>query len=254
MEAAAAGWWTVVGTWFQPAARPQVSAVELALVVFAAIAVSLPPVSWRYFGLLATVTHELGHAFAALTTGQRLGGIRLRPDHSGTTTSYSRGRLPAAWSTFWGYPVPGLVGAALVSFGFGGWGPAALATGTLILIAALPFIRNGFGFLILAGAAATVLALLLIMPPGLLGHVAIGLGLALLVAAVRDLAKLTNLHVRHRNRLATSDAFLLYRATSVPAPVWIVVFAALVAASWWVAWQPMAAVLDSALGAGLFPA
>src|SRR3989337_884889 len=78
---------------------PEVSLLELSLVLLMAIALSVPRVTWRYFGLLAP-----------------------------------------AWSGCWGYPVPAMTGAALVSAGFGGWGPAALATGTLILLASLLFI------------------------------------------------------------------------------------------------------------------
>ena len=238
----ALAWWERIVAGFTHASSPHVSSAELVAVILLAVAVSLPRLSWRYFGLLATVTHELGHAFAALTTGQRLGGIRLGLDHSGTTTTYSRSRLSAVWSTFWGYPVPAVVGATMVWCGFNGWGPAAMSVGTLILLASFPFLRNGVGFLITAAAVLASALLVLFVPPVFNGHVMIVLGLALLVAAVRDLGKLANVHLRHRDRLPTSDAYLLARATSVPAVVWIALFAAVVAGAWWFAWQPMAPV------------
>lgn len=239
-------WERIAGS-FSRTAVPQVTAFELVLVLALATALSIPRGTWRYFGLLATATHELGHAFAAVMSGQRLSGIRLRLDHSGTTTSYSRGRLAAVWSGFWGYPVPALAGAALVTAGFGGWGPAAMATGTLVLLASLVFIRNPAGLLITVVAVATGASLVLFVPESFLGHAAIVLGMALLVAAVRDLAKLTNVHLRRRDRLASSDAYLLYRATSVPSGVWIALFVAAVAGSWLLAWQPISSVLaDSA--------
>jgi hypothetical protein len=228
---------------FSRADVPEVSVVELALVLLLATALSIPRATWKYFGLLATATHELGHAFAAVLSGQRLGGIKLRLDHSGTTTSYSRGRLATVWSGFWGYPVPAMTGAALVWSGFNGWGPAALAAGSLVLLASLLFIRNLAGFLITFAAATGGAALILFVPHEFTGHVAIVLGLALLVAAVRDLIKLSQVHLRRRDRLATSDAYILYRATSVPSVVWIALFVALVAGSWLVAWQPISAVL-----------
>jgi hypothetical protein len=59
-----------------------------------------------------------------------------------------------------------------------------------------------------------------------------------------------NVHLRRRDRLPTSDAYLLFRATSIPAVVWIVLFAAVVAGAWWFAWQPMAQVLGALLGPG----
>jgi hypothetical protein len=136
-----------------------------------------------------------------------------------------------------------LTGAALVTSGFGGWGPAALATGTLILVASLVFIRNFAGIIITGAAIAGGAALVIFVPSAFTGHVAIGLGVALLVAAVRDLAKLTNVHLRRRDRLASSDAYILYRATSVPSGIWIALFLAVVAGCWLVAWQPISSIL-----------
>jgi len=241
-------WWDRIMSGFGQSPVPHVTGTELAVVLLLAVALSLPRVSWRYFGLLATVTHELGHAFAALLSGQRLGGIHLRLDHSGTTTTYSRGRFPMVWSTFWGYPVPALVGASMVWCGFNGWGPAAMSVGSLLLLASVVFIRNGAGLLITGAAVLASALLVLFVPAEFNGHVLIVLGLALLVAAVRDLGKLMGVHLRRRDRLTTSDAYLLSRATSVPAVVWIALFAAVVAGAWWCAWQPMAPVFDSVLG------
>ena len=228
---------------FNRTALPDVSLGELTLILLIATALSVPQATWRYFGLLATATHELGHAFAALMSGQRLGGIRLSLDHSGTTTSYSRGRLATVWSGFWGYPVPALTGAALVWSGFNGWGPAALTVGSLILLTSLLFIRNLAVFLITTAAAASGAVLVLFVPHAFTGHVAIALGLALLVAAVRDVIKLIHVHLRRRDRLASSDAFLLYRSTSVPSFIWIALFIVIVSASWFWAWQPISAIL-----------
>ncbi|VXB31571.1 Putative membrane protein [Arthrobacter sp. 9AX] len=235
--------WAAFVAAFSRTAVPVITATELLLVVFLATALSIPRQSWRYVGLLATATHELGHAFAAVTSGQRLSGIRLRLDHSGTTTTYSRSKLATVWSCFWGYPVPAVVGAAFVWCGFNGWGPAAIAAGAVALAATLLFLRNAAGFLITTGAILGSVALILLVPAGFVGHVAVVLGLVLLVGAVRDLIKLTHVHLRRRDRLATSDAYLLYRATAVPSAVWILLFAVLVAGSWLVAWQPFPAIL-----------
>jgi Peptidase M50B-like len=230
---------------FSRADAPSVTLTELALAVLAAAALSVPRRSWRYFGLLATATHEMGHAVAAVLSGQRLSGIRLRLDHSGTTTTYSRSRLATAWSCFWGYPVPAIVGATFVWCGFSGWGPAAIAGGAVALAASLLFLRNLTGVLITSAAVAITLLLILFVPAAFVGHVAVILGLALLVAAVRDLIKLIHVHLRRRDRLASSDAYLLWRATSVPSAVWILLFAALVAGSWLWAWQPISTVLPA---------
>ena len=222
---------------------PAITATELLLVVSLATALSIPRRSWRYVGLLATATHELGHAFAAVTSGQRLSGIRLRLDHSGTTTTFSRSKLATVWSCFWGYPVPAVVGAAFVWCGFNGWGPAAIAASAVILAATLVFLRNAAGFLITIGAILGCIALIFLVPAGFVGHTAVMLGLVLLVGAVRDLIKLTHVHLRRRDRLATSDAYLLFRATAVPSGIWILLFTVIVAGSWLVAWQPISTIL-----------
>ncbi len=235
--------WTRLLDAFSRADSPRVTLTELVLALVVAAALSVPGRSWRYFGLLATATHEMGHAVAALLSGQRLSGIRLRLDHSGTTTTFSRSRLASAWSCFWGYPVPAIVGAAFVWCGFNGWGPASIMAGGLALAASLLFLRNFAGILITVTAIAVTVLLILLVPTSFVGHVAVILGVALLVAAVRDLVKLAHLHLRRRERLASSDAYLLWRATSVPSAVWIVLFAALVAGSWLWAWQPISTVL-----------
>jgi hypothetical protein len=235
--------WTTFINAFGRTDIPAITATELLLVVSLATALSIPRRSWRYVGLLATATHELGHAFAAVTSGQRLSGIRLRFDHSGTTTTFSRSKLATVWSCFWGYPVPAVVGAAFVWCGFNGWGPAAIAASTVALAATLVFLRNAAGFLITIGAMLGCVASIFLVPAGFVGHTAVVLGLVLLVGAVRDLIKLTHVHLRRRDRLATSDAYLLFRATAVPSGIWILLFAVLVAGSWLVAWQPISTIL-----------
>lgn len=222
---------------------PAVSVTQLLMVVIAAAALAIPRRSWRYFGLLATVTHELGHAFAALTSGQRLSGIHLRFDHSGTTVTYGRSRIAAAWSCFWGYPVPAIVGAFLVWAGLDGWGRAAVAVLALVLTASLVFLRNLAGFLITGAAIAASAAIFTLVPAQFQGHIVVALGLALLVAAVRDLAKLVHVHLRRRDRLATSDAYLLFRATAVPSFMWILLFSGVVAGAWLTAWQQVSLIV-----------
>lgn len=241
-------WWNRILDGFARAEPPEITAVELAIMVLAAAALSIPRPTWRFFGLFTTVVHELGHAFAALMTGRVLKGITLTMDHAGTTTTIGRPGWRAAWSGFWGYPTPAVLGATLVWAGVGGWGPAALSVGALILLAALLFIRNGGGLLILLGAVAISAVLVLALPAAFTGHVVIALGLALLVGSVRDLGKVISVHLRRRRELQSSDAFLLYRSTGVPSPVWVLLFAVVIAASLVAAWFPLSEVVAAALG------
>lgn len=222
---------------------PQASPGVILLIVAAVAVLSLPGKSWRYLGLLTTVVHELGHAFGALMTGQRLRSIVLRADHSGTTTSLSRKRWPAVWSGFWGYPTPAVAGAALVTAGFTGWGSAAIAAATAVVLASLLFVRNFLGAAIVVATSAAGTAVVLLAPTAATGYVAIVVGFMLLVGSVRAMGNLINVHIRRRGSLGSSDAYLLQRATGVPAVVWLLLFAGAIAASWYAASLPAAAVL-----------
>lgn len=222
---------------------PDLSPTVLLLILAATAVLSLPRGSWRFLGLLTTVVHELGHAFAALVSGQRLRSIVIRGDHSGTTTTLSRGRWPAVWSGFWGYPMPAVAGAALVACGFAGWGSAAIAGASTVVVASLLFIRNITGAIITLSTAALGAGIVLLAPAESTGYVAVVLGLVLLVGSVRALGNLIHLHVRRRAALRTSDAHLLHRATGVPAALWILLFAAVISAAWYAAWLPAAAVV-----------
>ena len=229
-------WWDRIISGFTHAAEPRVTLLELALILVAAAALAVPRITWRYFGLFSTVVHELGHAFAAMMTGQIVTGITLKMDHSGTTKTYSRGLLRSLWSGFWGYPVPAVVGAALVSAGFNGWGPAAMSVGAVVLVAAVLFIRNLTGLLILGGSIAVSAVLVLAVPPAFTGHVVIALGVALLVGSVRDMGNLLHVHFKRRDQLETSDAFILYRATGIPSPLWLLLFCGVIGFCWMISY------------------
>ncbi|MHA7264441.1 M50 family metallopeptidase [Arthrobacter sp. TMN-37] len=235
------------GAWFlgtfARGQAPVVTSVELGLILAGAAALSIPQATWRYFGLVSTVVHELGHACSALMVGRRVTGITLKLDSSGTTTSFGRGGFRSVWAGFWGYPVPAVIGAGLVWAGLTGWGPAAMSAGTAVMVLTVLFIRNAAGLLILLGTIAAAAGLILLVPPEFTGHLVVGLGLALLVGSVRDLLNVTMVHLRHRHRLESSDAYLLSRRTSVPSAVWLFLFTVVIGGSWFLAWRAAGAVV-----------
>lgn len=235
LTAAAGEWWSRVLQGFSRVPAVEPDAKVLLLILAAAALLSLPRATWRWFGLFVTFVHELGHAFAALMTGQVVKGIRLRFDHSGDMRSLGRRGFPAAWAGFWGYPVPAVVGAALVVAAVNGWAGAALSAGALVLLAALVFIRNGQGLLIALGCAAVSVLLVWFATPAVAGYAVTCLGTALLVGAVRDWANVLSVHTRRRRNLEGSDAYILYRRTGVPAPLWLAGFALVIAGAWAVA-------------------
>lgn len=227
----ASEWWSRVVDGFSRSPGLDPEPVVLLLIVAAAAMLSIPRGSWRWFGLFVTFVHELGHAFAALMTGQLVKGIRLRFDHSGDMRSLGRGGFPAVWAGFWGYPVPAVVGAALILAALNGWAGAALSVSALVLLAALLFIRNVQGFAIALGCAAVSVVLVWFSSPVTAGYAAMCTGIALLVGAVRDWLNVLSVHTRRRRNLDSSDAWILYRRTGVPAAAWLGGFALVIAAS-----------------------
>ncbi|NKX52984.1 M50 family metallopeptidase [Arthrobacter mobilis] len=229
----AAQWWDKLLAGFERGAPLDPAPLVLVLILAGAVAVSVPRAGWRWFGLFVTVVHELGHAFAALMTGQVVKGIHLRFDHSGAMHSLARGSgaAGAAWAGFWGYPAPAVTGAALVWAAYAGWSGLALSVSALLLLATLLFIRNWQGAVIAVSCAAAAVLLVWYATPVFLGYFTLAVGVALLVGAVRDWFKVLGVHTRRRHALANSDAYILSRRTGVPAGIWLGGFAAVITAS-----------------------
>lgn len=192
------------------------------LLVGTALALALllvvPGAVWRLTGIVVTIVHELGHGFAGLLTGRRAVAIRLSPDHSGLTTSHGRA-ASVPWTTFWGYPAPAVLGAALVMSGLAGRGATALLVCAAVLAVSLVFMRGILAWLAVPLTAAVLLGLLGFAPDPWLTSAAVGLGVFLVCGAVRALANLTRLHARGRTH--GSDAAILARETRVPGAVWL---------------------------------
>lgn len=205
----------------------------LALIAAAALLLAGPAVIWRYFGVYVTVVHELGHAFAALMTGQRLRGIRIQRDQSGATHTLARGRWPAVWSGFWGYPAPAVVGAALVVAAVNGWQGAALLAGAVVVVLSMVFVRNIFGALAVLVCAAVAVGLLYFASGTVQGYVLLVLGATLELGAVRAWLNLVMVHLKRRHQLASSDAYLLRQRTRIPSGLWLLLMGAAIGLSAW---------------------
>lgn len=204
--------------------------VLLAILMVAA-ALSLPRVTWQYFGLFATLVHELGHAVAAILTGRMVHGIRIRRNHSGDALSSGRGVFGTVVSGIFGYPAPAIVGAAQLWSVFNGYTAIALFAGGIVLVLTLVVIRNAFGAVVVVVSAAVSTLLWFFANPAVQGYALLVIGVALLVGSVRALGTVIGVHLRHRDQLASSDAYLLYRRTGIPSPLWLLLFTALIGGS-----------------------
>ena len=203
----------------------------LVAIVAVAAFLSIPRLTWQWFGLFATLVHELGHAIAAILSGRVVHGIRIRRNHSGDAMSTGRGVFGTVLSGIFGYPAPAIVGAALIWSVFAGYTSLALAVGGVILVLTVLVIRNLFGVLVVLVSAGVAALLWFYAEPDVQGYALLALGVALLVGAVRGLLTVVGVHTSRRDQLQTSDAYLLYKRTGVPSPVWLLIFAVLIAAA-----------------------
>ena len=65
--------------------QPVPPPTTVVLIAVVALTLVLVPYVWPLTRLMVTVTHEGGHAFAAVRAGRRLKGLRLHNDTNGLT-------------------------------------------------------------------------------------------------------------------------------------------------------------------------
>jgi hypothetical protein len=201
------------------APHPDPQTLTVAAIIAAALVVPSP--LWRVSGVWVTVVHELGHAFAGMLRGRTGMRIRVNRDHSGLTTSTGR-TDSVAWTSFWGYPAPSLVGAAVAVAAAAGWGAAALAVMMVVMLAALVFMRGALTWTV---TLVSLVAGALLLAEGstvLVTGVAVTVGAFLWAGGIRAIANLSRLHATGRGH--GSDAHALAQRTRVPAFLWLLVF------------------------------
>ena len=235
-----AQWWAAVLNGFTRGDSLTVPLPVMLGILAVAVVLSIPRVTWRWFGLYVTFVHELGHAFAALITGRVVHGLKIGLDHSGQLVSSGRPGFGAVWSGFWGYPTPAVVGLALVCAVSTGWSGAAMSLGALLLLVALIFLRNFTGIMVAVASAAVAQSLVVFADARTVSYAVLVLGIALGVGSVRDFFKVAAVHTRHRTRITSSDAYILARSTGAPAWLWLGGFAVVIvgcaALSAWLLW------------------
>lgn len=221
-----------LGAALHPVDVPGIRVWEILLALLWAAGMCLIPPVWRLFSIFVALVHEVGHATAALSAGHQNISIFVYRETHGKFESDAPGARGLRWAVFWGYPVPALVGAGLFCAALAGWAPLALAVGTVALLYSLTIMRNRFGFLFALGCFAAAVALVWLPSPAVAGHVALFLGAALLVAAIRDFFMVWSFGPEDVEGAAPSDAHTLAKS-GAPAGFWLTLFAGSIAASWY---------------------
>lgn len=224
--------WSALVDLVTPGAPPAIAHGFIIAVTVAALVLTVPAPLWRVTGVFATYVHELGHVYSAVLTGRRVRSFRIRADHSGVAVS-SGGTVSAVLSGLCGYPAPAIVGALTLFALSRGWGGVALSIGTLLVALSLFVVRGWLSVLVLTLSVAVGVVLMIAATAQVRDTVLLTLGIALLIAGIRDLVKLLSLHTVRRGRSEHSDATILRRTTGVPVFFWLVIMTAMTLAALW---------------------
>ncbi|WP_197720581.1 M50 family metallopeptidase [Propionibacterium australiense] len=219
--------WERLGASLHPGPAPAEAAVLVAVV--AALAAVLLGPAWRILRVVVTLVHELGHALVGLAAGRRLAGFTVNPDMSGATTTSGATSGPGlVLTTLAGYPMPAVVGVLIGQAALGGYARAVLTGIAVVLLLVLPRARSVHTVAALLGTLAADIALWWYADSTPASATVLGLGVFLVAGAWRQLVNVA----RHGDR--TQDPGVLAARTHVPAAVWNLAFALVLAgASWW---------------------
>ena len=106
------------------------------------------PVVGKFFNIINTLIHELGHALMALVFEGKVVRIEIFKDTGGVTVTKSKSGVAAFFVSIAGYPfaaAAGLLCAYLLSIGYGSW--IVLGLSILFLFMLILWVRNGYGVL-----------------------------------------------------------------------------------------------------------
>lgn len=195
----------------------------LVVVLAMGVALATVPQLWRFFKYAITIVHEIGHAIAALLSGRRLSGIKINGDMSGATTSRGKPRgLGMIWTTWWGYPFPSVVAWVLIWAVVGGWSKMALVAMIIVMAFVLLLSRSFNTLLVVLTAGAILVTTALYASGPIRVTVVYMVAILLAVGSFRGIANVVHAHLPGPNRdVSSSDAYMLFRLTIIPSPVWI---------------------------------
>ena len=223
-------WFEAVRDRVVPATGDVALAAPRLLIVLglALVLVAVEPL-WRVVRLAVTLVHELGHAVVGVLVGRQFTGFVLRGDMSGHAVTRGPVRGPGRVASTWaGYPVPALLGAAMVWAAERGWAAPVITAGLAVLLFALVRVRSVLTVVVMIVAIAGSAALWWWRDDALQTQVLVGLGIVLLVGGWRHLVAVL------KDRTSGSDPGVLAWLTHLPRTVWNLSFVVVCALATWV--------------------
>jgi len=189
----------------------------------------LLPFTWRRLEIVDTYFHELGHALAALFTGNKVHKIRIEANAGGVTYWSGRsGRFGRALIAFCGYPAPAITGWFLmlsVRSGHPNWAITAAAA-IAIVFALVQRSLRGWALTALVLAASFWIYLTPQDPhtDQIVSTVLAGMAGFLLLASPRSILALRRIRRSTPKAHRHSDSDALAKYLVLPAFIWEIAF------------------------------
>ena len=193
---------------------------------FAGLALVLPriPIIGKWFNLINTAIHELGHALMALVLEGSVKKIELFNDASGTTTTSTKTKFGSFLVAFIGYPFSSVVSYFIFYLLSVGYEKGVLiAISILFLFMLVLWIRNIYGAIWIIVFCAFNGYLIYINNVEYIQIVTLLYAVFIAVDALFSALTVLFLSVKQKDK--AGDATLLKKITGVPAFIWGLIFA-----------------------------
>ena len=197
------------------------------------------PVVGKFFNIINTLIHELGHVLMALVFEGKVVRIEIFKDTGGVTVTKSKSGVAAFFVSIAGYPfaaAAGLLCAYLLSLGYGSW--IVIGLSILFLFMLLLWVRNGYGALwVILFCLLNGVLVFYLKNPLYIEIAAWFYTLMIVIESVWSSLVLLYLSIFHADQ--SGDAANLRNETHIPAFVWALLF---VVFSGWMAYCSAAVV------------
>lgn len=183
------------------------------------------PVVGKFFNIINTLVHELGHALMSLLLNGKVAHIQIFQDTSGVTTTKSDSKFKSILVSLAGYPFASAVAFVcffLLSVGYTKWILVGLSA--IFLLMLIFWIRNGYGVAWVLVFTLINVALIYFWRNDTANEiVAWFYSMMILVESVWSTWVLVVLSVKTPDK--AGDATNLHKFTHLPAVIWAVLFA-----------------------------
>lgn len=183
------------------------------------------PVVGKFFNIINTLIHELGHALMSLLLYGKVTKIQIFQDTSGVTTTQSDSKFKATLVSLAGYPFASAMAFVcffLLSVGYGKW--ILIGLSAIFLIMLIFWVRNWYGFFWVLTFTLFNVVLLYFWRNDTANEIAAWFySIMVLVESVWSTFVLVYLSVKTPDK--AGDATNLHKFALLPAVVWAVLFA-----------------------------